>query len=178
NAKVKEDRFTGPDIRKLLRDDTFESKMNSKEFEELGERFHEDLKELETRYQNKYKGDGTCLRASLSKLQFCVLCMLWSRVPSIHSNSARRQLNFMDLERETRNFTLRTLLSKEETLSELEQRVLEAESRAEEAEDKGLTLRPPFTVFTTASSVHMPGLTQQRHHQHRFTINVSVSPTE
>ncbi|GBM92804.1 hypothetical protein AVEN_182696-1 [Araneus ventricosus] len=65
-AKLKEGVFVGPDIRKMMKDENFETKMETNErkacesfklgavSEEKGERFHQDIKEMERRYQGKW----------------------------------------------------------------------------------------------------------------------------
>ncbi|GBO38069.1 hypothetical protein AVEN_128562-1 [Araneus ventricosus] len=78
-AKLKEGVFVGPDIRKMMKDENFETKMETNEIkawesfkldshldyfpeilgavsEEQGERFHQDIKEMDRRYQEKWNG--------------------------------------------------------------------------------------------------------------------------
>ncbi|GBN33027.1 hypothetical protein AVEN_264404-1 [Araneus ventricosus] len=65
-SKLKEGVFVGPDIRKMMKDENFETKMETnvrkawESFkldavsEEQGERFHQDINEMDRRYQGKW----------------------------------------------------------------------------------------------------------------------------
>ncbi|GBO00134.1 hypothetical protein AVEN_243393-1 [Araneus ventricosus] len=63
-AKLKKGVFVGPDIRKMMKDEHFKTKMETNErkawesfklvSEEEGEIFHQDVKEMERRYQEKW----------------------------------------------------------------------------------------------------------------------------